>query len=323
MLTAALQFFATPFALDRNLATAERLIRNAAGQGARLVALPELFNTGYVYTPRLAASAEDDNGPTLTWMRRLSRELNIYLAGTLLVRVGARVYNALAFASPNGQIQHYYKQHPYAWEALYFSAGRQPVILETDFGRIGFLICWDITYPAAWAAYRGKVDLLLIASSPPRFHRAVLNFPLGKKVYFAELMPYLLRERDAIDRWYAEDLAERAAWLGAPIVHSVMAGRFVTNLPYARLSLLGAILSQPRYWSLLPQAPLASVRATFYGTTAIYDANGATLAKATSEESAALVEVTPECRPAEVALTGLHVPSSTRYAAEMFRVLAR
>ncbi|MGH2524378.1 MAG: nitrilase-related carbon-nitrogen hydrolase, partial [Anaerolineales bacterium] len=68
---AALQFFATPFDLSRNLETAERLIRLAAGQGAQLIVLPELFNTGYVYTPRLITFAENEAGLTLRHLARL------------------------------------------------------------------------------------------------------------------------------------------------------------------------------------------------------------------------------------------------------------
>jgi predicted amidohydrolase len=48
MRAAAAQFFANPFARDHNLATAARLARVAAGQGAPLIVLPELINTGYV-----------------------------------------------------------------------------------------------------------------------------------------------------------------------------------------------------------------------------------------------------------------------------------
>ena len=293
MKTAALQFLATPFDLSRNLETAERLIRAAAAQGAQVIVLPELFNTGYAYTPRLFTFAEDDDGLTLRHLRRLSAELQVHLAGPLLLREGGRVFNVFALVEPNGTTHKYRKRHPFLWERCYFEPGHEPLIAETSLGRIGLLTCWDIAYRDVSEPYRGHVDLLLMASAPPRFHRAVLNFPLGKKVYLAELMPALLRDRAAIDRWYLEDVAARAAWVGAPLVHAVMAGRFVAAVPFPRLSFLGAALWRSRYWPLLAQAPLASLRATFYGTSAIHNAQGETLARVEGEEGLALAEVTP------------------------------
>lgn len=261
MLSAALQFFATPFDLTRNLNTAERLARQAAAQGAQIVVLPELFNTGYVYTRRLSAFAEDDDGPTLRALTRWSAELGARIAGTLLLREGQSIFNVFVLVEPDGKIHKYRKQHPFLWERCYFEAGREPLIVETDLGRIGLMVCWDIAYRSVSEAYRGKVDLLLIASAPPRLHRAVLNFPLGRKVYLAQIMPALVRDRDAIDGWYAEAVAARAAWLGAPIVHAVMAGRFVTEMPFPRLSLLdGAPNAAPLPTRisdyLLPKVPL-------------------------------------------------------------------
>ena len=216
MRVAALQFFATPFDLTRNLETVERLVRAAVARGAHLVVLPELFNTGYVYTPRLFAFAETEDGLTLRHLARLSAELKVHIAGPLLLREGAHVHNVFALVAPDGKIHKYRKRHPFMWERCYFEAGHTPLIVDTELGRIGLMTCWDIAYRDVSEAYRGRVDMLLIASAPPRLHRAVLNFPLGKRVYLAELMPVLLRDREAIDRWYLEDVAARAAWLGAP-----------------------------------------------------------------------------------------------------------
>src|SRR3990167_8990610 len=256
---AALQFFAAPFDLTRNLDMVERLTRQAVAQGAQIVVLPELFNTGYVYTPRLFAFAETEDGLTLRRLVRLSGELKVHLAGPLLLREGKQIFNVFALVEPGGKIHKYCKRHPFLWERCYFEAGREP----------------------------------LIASAPPRFHRAVLNFPLGKKVYLAQLMPALLRDREAIDRWYFEDVAERAAWIGAPVVHAIMAGRFVTEVPFPRASFLAAALSRPQYLSLFTEAHLASLRATFYGTSGIFDPQGETLARVEGEEGIAVADVSP------------------------------
>jgi predicted amidohydrolase len=294
MRVAALQFFATPFDLTRNLETAERLVRATAAQGARLIVLPELFNTGYVYTPRLFAFAETDDGVTLRHLARLSAELGVWIAGPLLLREGAHIYNVFALVEPGGRVHRYRKQHPFLWERCFFEAGRRPLIVETELGRIGLMTCWDVSRTDVSAAYRERVDVLLLASAPPRFHRAVLNFPLGRRVYLAELAPALLRDREAMDRWYREDIAARAAWIGAPIVHAVMAGRFVTEVPFPRLSLLAAALTRPKYWTLAARAHLASLRATFYGTSAIFSAQAETLAQVEGEEGVAVADISPD-----------------------------
>ncbi len=172
---AAVQFAAVPFALAANLATVERLVRQAAAAGAQLIVLPELFNTGYAYTPRLTAAAEQLAGPTVSRLRALSAELNVQLAGPLLLRQERAVVNAFAVVPPAGPVQTYAKRHPFLWEACYFTPGHRPLIVATALGRLGLLTCWDLAHPAAWAAYAGQVDAVLIASTPARARSTWLN----------------------------------------------------------------------------------------------------------------------------------------------------
>lgn len=298
MIAAAIQLFSTPLQPERNLLAAERLVRQAASRGARVIVLPELFNTGYVYSPALFRWVEHDDGPTLRWLAGLSAGLGVHLAGSLLLREGDHLFNSLVLAEPSGKTHRYHKQHPFLWEHCYFEPGRGPLVVETDLGRVGLMVCWDIAHRAVWESYRGKVDLMLIASSPARLHRAVLNFPLGKKVYLAELVPSLLADRGEIDRWYSEDLGERAAWLGAPIVHSVMSGRFVAQVPYPRLSFLAGALARPRLLPLVAQAHLASLRSTFWGSSAVFSAAGEPLAQVTAETGIALADTRAAPLPA-------------------------
>jgi predicted amidohydrolase len=289
---AALQFVATPFNLAHNLETAERLTRQAAAVGAQVVVLPEFFSTGCVYSRKLADAAEEPGGPALQWLARLSAELGICIGGGVLLRERGRVYNVLALACPGGREYRGYRQRPWLWERALFEAGRTgPVIAETEFGRLGLLGGWDMAHRPAWQALRGRVDAVLIASAAPRLHRAVLNFPLGRKAYLAQLAPALLRARDAMDAWYEAGPAAGAAWLGAPVAHAALAGRFVTELPYPRLSLLALALARPRYWPLARQARLASLRATFYAGSAIFDASGKAAAKVEAEEGLAFAEL--------------------------------
>ena len=297
MRAAALQLLATPFDRERNLATAARLARAAVSQGAQLLVLPELFNTGYVYSPRLTQSAEDDSGPTVTWMRAQSVALGAHLAGALLLRRAGQVQNVFVLAAPDGGLYRVAKRHPFLWERCYFEPGGPPVIAETALGRLGLLVGWDGMQPDAWAAYAGRVDAVLAASAAARWHRAVLNFPGAQKVYVAQLALALLRAREALDGLPAAHAAAGAAALGVPVVQAMMAGRFVTQMPLARFSLLCAAWRRPRYWPLARWARLASLRATFYGGSAVYDGRGARLAQAEGEEGWALATLPPAGRP--------------------------
>jgi hypothetical protein len=137
-------------------------------------------------------------------------------------------------------------------------------------------------------------------------------------------MPWLLRRREEIDRWYGDSLAARADWLGAPIAHSVMSGRFVAEVPFPRLSFFAAALTRPRYWPLVAQAHHAGLRATFYGTSAVYGADGRTLARVEAEQGAALAEGGParaSAAPWDESL--LRLPASFRLAERLFALLAR
>ena len=133
-----------------------------------------------------------------------------------------------------------------------------------------------------------RVDAVLLAAAAPRLHRAVLNFPLGRKAYLAQLMPALLRRRDDLDSQLHRAAAHAAAVLGVPVIHAALCGPFVTQLPRPRLSLLACAIASPRHWPLISQARLATLRASFNAGSAIFDPHGQTLAEAPAGEVLAL-----------------------------------
>ena len=85
-IAAAVQMDCVPYDKDANLRHAAERIADAASQGARLVVLPELFNTGYRVEVRDMELAEDIPGHTTRWMQDMARRYGIYLAGALLER---------------------------------------------------------------------------------------------------------------------------------------------------------------------------------------------------------------------------------------------
>ena len=76
--------------VEANLAHAAGLVEEAAAQGAQLIVLPELFNTGYEYTDRNFTLPEALDGRTGTWIAGTAQRLGVHLVGTFPVRVGRK-----------------------------------------------------------------------------------------------------------------------------------------------------------------------------------------------------------------------------------------
>ena len=160
-----------PVAADKEatLVSHERAIREAAGRGAGIVCLQELFASPYFCKASDAERfnlAEPIPGPTIEHMQRLGKELGIVLVVPIFERRAAGVYhNSAAVLDADGTILGVYrKMHipddPLYYEKYYFTPGEiyQESELgerggfqtfDTKFGRIGVLICWDQWYPEA------------------------------------------------------------------------------------------------------------------------------------------------------------------------------
>ena len=135
----------------QNLNRLEHAIREAAGGGANVVVIPELSNTGYSFANReeLATLAEGQDGPTLTAWHDMARELNIVLAGGFAERgEDGNFYNSSAIIDATGLRAVYRKAHLWDAEKLIFTPGDGlPPVVDTEFGRIGLMVCYDIEFP--------------------------------------------------------------------------------------------------------------------------------------------------------------------------------
>ena len=164
---ATVQFRPQALAPATNLARVAVYVAEAQARGARLVVLPELFNTGYLEHAGVHDLAEAADGTTVRALHELSRKYSIYLAGGFAERYHGHVYDSLAFCTPRGEVAIYRKRHLIFWEHYYFRPGREPLIVETELGRIGFAICADMMYQHVWSEYRGKIDLAVISAAWP------------------------------------------------------------------------------------------------------------------------------------------------------------
>ncbi len=167
---------------DDNLATAERLVREAAGQGARIILIPELFEGPYFCKDQLpehlGRAIELDRHPTIEHFARVAAELGVVLPLSVYERAGQALFNTVVVVDADGTtLGKYRKSHipdgPGYTEKNYFSPGDTGFrVWDTAHGTIGVGICWDQWFPesARCMALLGAEVLLYptaIGSEPP------------------------------------------------------------------------------------------------------------------------------------------------------------
>jgi predicted amidohydrolase len=153
-----------------NLARTLGFIAQAAGQGAQLIVLPELCNTGYVFETREEAFALAETipaGPTVqAWIEAAAKHRVILVAG-ITEREGEALYNSAVVLGPQGYIGTYRKNHLWGAENLFFEPGNLGMpVFHIGAGRIACAICYDIWFPETFrlAALQGA-DLLCVPTN--------------------------------------------------------------------------------------------------------------------------------------------------------------
>lgn len=160
---AAVQLTAGPDA-ERNLATADRLVRAAADAGAQLVVLPEKWvalGPGAV----LREQAQTLDGPAMTWARAIAAERGIdLLAGSFSERIDGqeRLSNTSAHIGPDGEIRALYRKvHMFDVEvdgtvyreSEHEQGGGELVVTATAQGaEVGMSVCYDLRFPELYRA---------------------------------------------------------------------------------------------------------------------------------------------------------------------------
>jgi nitrilase len=171
---------AAPVFLDRD-ATIEKvanLTKEAASNGAQLVAFPEGFVPNYPdwvwrKTPwsdgewysRWVEQCVDVPGPAVDALAEIAREAEVYLAVPVNERDGGTIYNTILYFAPDGAfIGKHRKLVATGGERLVWGMGDGSTLLtfDTPFGRVGGLICWENYMPLARVAmYEQHIDILL------------------------------------------------------------------------------------------------------------------------------------------------------------------
>lgn len=144
----------------------------AAGAGAGLVLLPEMFPTGF--SMNAATIAEPPDGTTVQWLVDQAATHGLHIAGSLAVSVGdGLASNRLVLAGPDGVVGHYDKLHPfgYSGEHEHYQAGAD--FFTTDVGglRTTFFICYDLRFADEFWSNAAETDLYVVVANWPRARR--------------------------------------------------------------------------------------------------------------------------------------------------------
>jgi predicted amidohydrolase len=141
-----------------------RTVARSVPAGADLILLPEgatIVGTGLKY----ADVSESIPGPTTQTLSRIARERNAYIAAGLYEREGAAIYNTAVLINRQGSVIGKYRKVYLPREEVEggLTAGNSFPVFDTDFGRIGLMICWDVQYadPAKALARQGAEMILM------------------------------------------------------------------------------------------------------------------------------------------------------------------
>ncbi len=142
---------------NENIKTADRMVREAAANGANVILLPELFENLYFCQERnydyfeLAESLQDNKA--VSHFKQVAKELAVVLPISFYERCGNAFYNTVAMIDADGSVMGVYRKthipddHFYQ-EKFYFTPGDTGFkVWHTRYGCIGVGICWDQWFP--------------------------------------------------------------------------------------------------------------------------------------------------------------------------------
>ena len=249
-----------------NLGSAVAKIREAAGRGAKIVCLPELFRSPYFCQTEDVAHfdlAEPIPGPsteTLGWEAR--RNEVVILASLFESRAPGLCHNTTAVIGTDGAILgKYRKMHipddPAYYEKFYFTPGDLGFqVFPTQFGNLGVLVCWDQWFPEA-------ARLVALRGADVIFYPTAIGWHPAEKA--------------------TEGAAQRDAWRTVQRGHAIANGVYV-----AAANRVGV------------ETPAGPPGLEFWGGSFVCDPQGVVLAEAPAEREEILLATVDPARIAEV-----------------------
>ena len=175
-IVAAVQMISSPNVAE-NIASARRLVRDAAATGAQLITLPEYWPImGLSDTDKVAHAERPGEGPIQAFMAEAAREHSVWLIGGTLPLVApdaAKVMNTTLVFDPKGKpVSRYDKIHLFGFskgaeqydEARTIVPGKSVEVLDAPFGRVGLAVCYDLRFPEMFRAM-GECTLMVVTAA--------------------------------------------------------------------------------------------------------------------------------------------------------------
>jgi len=155
---------------------------------AELAVFPEMFTSGYMCRDEHFRLAGEMKGSTVSQIKKMAEEYEKYIITGIGIKDGKRLYNSALYASPDGEVKRYDKMFlptfgPFE-EKIYFTPGDAPLMIETEFGKIGIIICYDLFFPelARYYALNGADILVVISASPSVTRKFFENIMVSRAV---------------------------------------------------------------------------------------------------------------------------------------------
>jgi predicted amidohydrolase len=148
------------------------LIAQAAGAGARLIALTEMFATGFSMHPEQVA--EEEGGPTEQFLVQQAGLHHAHLIASIAQRgADGRYRNNAILASPEGSVHRYAKIHPFSFagEHEHYAAGDQFLTVDVEGLRVTVFVCYDLRFADEFWALARDTDLYVVPANWPEPRR--------------------------------------------------------------------------------------------------------------------------------------------------------
>lgn len=245
-----------------NLRRLEAMIDEAAGKGARLIAVPEFATSPLPFRAEVHRSVLPPENTAVEMLRAVAKRHGCHIGGSMLIADGEAVYNRYHLVEPDGRTHLHDKDLPTMWENAFYEAGHDDGACETSIGRMGAAVCWELIRTQTVRRLLGRVEVMMTGT-----HWWTLPSNWGGLVdrTFGPLTQY--------NRYLSENApSEFARRIGTPVLQASHCGQFRTD------------------FMLVPGVPVTAPYDTEYvGATQIVDAEGRVLVSRSTAEGPGVV----------------------------------